>query len=131
MFTSYYLCLFSFFSLFYNEFSLSHQLCQVGELACNEDDSGGEEEKEWGKGSRKRTRGGRRSDRLALLDVGTDEASTQVSESDHHSIGSVEEQIQVQSEKEVQCLEPNELEESQTQVFCCFWLFISFDVNKV
>jgi hypothetical protein len=106
-------------------------LCQVGELACNEDDSGGEEEKEWGKGSRKRTRGGRRSDRLALLDVGTDEASTQVSESDHHSIGSVEEQIQVQSEKEVQCLEPNELEESQTQVFCCFWLFISFDVNKV
>ncbi|WJX44475.1 hypothetical protein P8452_31444 [Trifolium repens] len=92
------------------------QLCQVGELACNEDDSGGEEEKEWGKGSRKRTRGGKRSDRLALLDVGTDEASTQVSESDHHSIGSVEEQIQVQSEKEVQCLEPNELEESQTQM---------------
>ncbi|CAJ2650246.1 unnamed protein product [Trifolium pratense] len=131
------------------------RLCQVGELACNEDGRyvfpGGEEEKEGGKGSKKRKRGDRRSNRMAMLDssVGTDEASTevsesdqhsigsvekeiqcleepneeleqdsqtQVSESDHHSIGSVEEQIQVQSEKEVQCLEPKELEESQTQM---------------
>jgi hypothetical protein len=105
------------------------RLCQVGELACNEDGRyvfpvGGEEKKERGKGNRKRKRGGgRRSNRLALLDsVETDEASTQVSESDYHSIGSVQEQIQVQSEKEIQS---EELEQdSQTQV--CILLFLDF-----
>jgi hypothetical protein len=105
------------------------RLCQVGELACNEDGRyvfpvGGEEKKERGKGNRKRKRGGgRRSNRLALLDsIETDEVSTQVSESDYHSIGSVQEQIQVQSEKEIQS---EELEQdSQTQV--CILLFLEF-----
>jgi hypothetical protein len=110
------------------------RLCQVGELACNEDGRyvfpvGGDEKKERGKGNRKRKRGGgRRSNRLALLDsIETDEVSTQVSESDYHSIGSVQEQIQVESEKEIQCLdEPNEELEQDSQTQVCILLFLDF-----
>jgi hypothetical protein len=90
---------------------------------------GGDEKKERGKGNRKRKRGGgRRSNRLALLDsIETDEVSTQVSESDYHSIGSVQEQIQVESEKEIQCLdEPNEELEQDSQTQVCILLFLDF-----
>lgn len=82
----------------------------------------GEEEKERGKGSRKRKRGNTRSSRgdgesgnqLCWLDsAGTDEPSTQVSESDH-SIGSVEEQTQIQPEEGI--VEHTELEETQIQM---------------
>lgn len=82
----------------------------------------GEEEKERGKGSRKRKRGNTRSscgdgesgNQLCLLDsAGTDEPSTQISESDR-SIGSVEEHTQIQPEEGI--VEHNELEETQIQM---------------
>ncbi|KAI5387101.1 uncharacterized protein LOC127105073 [Lathyrus oleraceus] len=85
------------------------RLCEVGEIVCTENGRymfpvGGmekkekEKEKEPCKGSRKRRRGCR--SKLALLDSDTtEEASTQVAESDDHLIGSVEEKAKLQSEK--------------------------------
>lgn len=88
------------------------RLCEAGEIVCNENGrygfpSGGVEEKERRKCGRKRKRGGnRRSNRggdlergMNLVSVGSDETSTRVCESDHHSIGNVEEQTQVQMVK--------------------------------
>lgn len=95
------------------------RLCEVGEIVCTENGRymfpvGGmekkekEKEKEPCKGSRKRRRGCR--SKLALLDSDTtEEASTQVAESDDHLIGSVEEKAKLQSEKVI-----------QLQVFGCF-----------